>query len=174
MHIGMKLPQQKPQKGFSMLEVLIAILVISFGLLGLAGLQALGLKNNQTAYLRSLATQQAYDMADRMRANMKGVAAGSYNSIPAGAGSDPGCITSNCSTAQMATNDRYEWNSANAALLPGGAGSVYRANADCTTLDVTSNRFCIRIGWTDKCIAGESGCEANGTITRNFDVWVAP
>jgi len=174
MHAGMQLPHKKRQKGFSMLEVLITIVVISFGLLGLAGLQAVGLKNNQTAYLRSLATQQAYDMADRMRANKLGVTAGSYNSIAAGAGSDPGCITSNCSASQMAAYDRFSWNIANAALLPGGAGSVYRANADCTTLDATSNRFCIRVSWTEKCTAGESGCATNGTFSRNFDVWVAP
>ncbi len=174
MYAGMRLPQQKRQDGFSMLEVLIAILVISFGLLGLAGLQAVGLKSNQTAYLRSIATQQAYDMADRMRANMTGVGAGSYNSIATGVGSDPGCISSGCDSTQMAQYDRYAWNTSNAALLPGGGGSAYRANADCTTLDATSNRFCIRVSWSEKCTTGETGCATNGTISRNFDVWVAP
>ena len=55
--------------GFTLIEVLIAMLVLAVGLLGLAGLQATSLRNNQSAYNRSQATQLAYDLADRMRAN---------------------------------------------------------------------------------------------------------
>ena len=55
--------------GFTLIEVLIAMLVLAVGLLGLAGLQATSLKNNQSAYNRSQATQLAYDIADRMRSN---------------------------------------------------------------------------------------------------------
>ena len=64
----------KTNTGFTLIEVLIAMLVLAVGLLGLAGLQATSLKNNQSAYNRSQATQLAYDMADRMRANVAGVA----------------------------------------------------------------------------------------------------
>lgn len=165
MHTGLRLTQQKFQKGFSMLEVLVAIVVISFGLLGLAGLQAVGLKNNQTAYLRSLATQQAYDMADRMRANMPGVVAGSYDNIATGAGSDPGCISSGCSMAQLAQYDRYAWNTANSALLPGGSGTVVGSR---TTF------FTITVNWTEKCTTGETGCASDGTITQGFPVRFLP
>ena len=63
------------QKGFTMLEVLIAIIIFSFGLLGLAGLQLVSLANNLSANSRSTATALAYDMADRMRANMQGAVA---------------------------------------------------------------------------------------------------
>lgn len=122
-----------------MLEVLIAIVVLSIGLLGLAGLQAAGLRNNQNAYLRTIATQQAYDMADRMRANPTAVTGGSYDSI-SGTGSDPGCITASCSSAQMAQFDAYEWNTANQNLLPAGQGTVKRA---------ATNRFTITVMWDD-------------------------
>jgi type IV pilus assembly protein PilV len=56
------------QKGLSLIEVMIALAVFSFGLLALAALMASGLKYNASALHRSYATGQAYDMADRMRA----------------------------------------------------------------------------------------------------------
>lgn len=109
--------------GFALLEVLIAVVVVSFGLLGLAGLQAAAMRNNHSAYFRSIATQQAYDIADRMRSNIPGIASGSYvhaSGIP----SDPGCISSGCTPAQLAQYDIRQWNIANASLLPSGAGVV--------------------------------------------------
>ena len=65
--------------GFSLVELLVAILVLAIGLVGLAALQIAGVRSNQIAYYRSIATQFAYDMADRMRANPVGVADGAYN-----------------------------------------------------------------------------------------------
>ena len=64
------------QRGFTLLEVMIALLIFSIGLLGLAGLQAGGLRSNNQAQLRTIAVIQAYDMADRIRANPRGVADG--------------------------------------------------------------------------------------------------
>jgi len=57
------------QSGFTLLEVLVAILVLSIGLLGLAGLMASSIRNNHSAYQRTQATWLAYDMIDRMRVN---------------------------------------------------------------------------------------------------------
>ncbi|MCL5801587.1 MAG: type IV pilus modification protein PilV [Gammaproteobacteria bacterium] len=111
-------------QGFSLLEVLVALLVLSVGLLGLAGLSAKGMNSNQSAYYLSQAMAQAYDMADRMRANRAGVVAGNYDSI-SGTGSDPGCISTGCATAsQIAQYDANRWNTANANLLPAGQGKV--------------------------------------------------
>ena len=60
-------------RGFTMLEALISLLILSFGLLGIAGLYIAGVQNNKSASLRTIATQQSYDMADRMRANLAGL-----------------------------------------------------------------------------------------------------
>ncbi|MEJ2108263.1 MAG: type IV pilus modification protein PilV [Acidiferrobacteraceae bacterium] len=60
------------QRGFTLTEVLIAVLVLAVGLLGLAGLQLAGMKSNHSAYLRSQATIVAYDLLDRMRADPAG------------------------------------------------------------------------------------------------------
>lgn len=113
-------------RGFTLLEVLIAVVVLSIGLMGVAGLQAFGQRSNHSAYLRSQATALAYDMIDRMRANTAGVLSGDYNAIDttAGAISNPGCDTGTCSSSQMAKYDQYDWQQELAAQLPTGNGKV--------------------------------------------------
>jgi len=119
----------KIQRGFTLLEVLIALLILSIGLLGLASLQTNGLRSNQMASMRTTATQLAYDIADRMRANPVGVDAQNYviavndadPVIPAGGN----CENSTCSASQMATYDLAQWRGATRAL-PGGTSSIAR------------------------------------------------
>ncbi|WP_290652055.1 type IV pilus modification protein PilV, partial [Aquisalimonas sp.] len=67
------------QQGYSLLEILIAVLVLSIGLLGLAGLQTTSLQSNQSAAQVSQATFLAQDMFDRMRANSEEARNGNYN-----------------------------------------------------------------------------------------------
>jgi len=71
--------RKKKIVGFTLIEVLVAVLILSIGFLGMAALQITALKNNQSAIQRSQATILAYSMMDEMRAN-KGVATiGQYN-----------------------------------------------------------------------------------------------
>ena len=118
-------------RGFTLLEVLIAVVVLSIGLLGVAGLQALGQQSNHSAYLRSQATALAYDIIDRMRANNSGVSAGDYNSIDTTANtySDPGCASATCSASQMAQYDMYDWQQELSTQLPTGNGKVTGAGS---------------------------------------------
>jgi len=69
----------RAQIGATLIEVLVAIVVLSIGLLGLAGLQATSIQANQGAYYRSQASILAADITDRMRANRKAAQAGAYN-----------------------------------------------------------------------------------------------
>ena len=117
------------QQGFSLFEVLIAIVITAIGLLGLAVLQTTGLQNNQTAYHASQATVLAYDMADRMRANPESVNnyLSTYMTLAqaTAAGVQEGCgTTTGCTTAQMAQNDLLEWNAALTETLPLGTGTI--------------------------------------------------
>jgi len=116
------------QIGFTLIEVLIAVVVLSIGLLGLAGLQTTGLHSNHSANLRTQATLLAYDMTDRMRTNGAGAgsAGGSYNNPTP---TDRSCAWDGsaptaCTPQQMAEHDAWEWNAAIVQALPQGVGVV--------------------------------------------------
>ncbi len=130
------------QQGFTLLEILVSIVVLSIGLLGLAALQVVSLNNNQTAYYRSIATQQAYDIADRIRANRTG----NYNALDATIPTDPDCFTNVCTTAQMVTADHAQWNTSNQRLLPAGSGTVTGA----------AGIFTITVSWSEKSPTGSA------------------
>lgn len=115
-------------RGFTLLEVLIALLVLSIGLLGLAALQTSGLRSNQMATMRTLATQIAYDMTDRMRANPTGMTNLEY--IIA---TDETPAASPATTAEI---DLTEWR-AQVARLPGGLSSITRSAGPPVTHEIT-------------------------------------
>ena len=115
--------------GFTLLEILISIVVIAFGMLGVAGLQAFALKNSQGASYRSVATVLATDLIDRMRANPVAATNGMYaNGATQGTvATEPNvnCLSKGgCNTAALAAHDLKEWQIALAAALPGGVGYV--------------------------------------------------
>jgi type IV pilus assembly protein PilV len=115
-------------RGFGLIEVLVAALVLAVGLIGLAALQAKGLQIGYSAALYSQATLLAYDIADRMRANHDGFRGGFYH----GAGAqDHNCVwdgttAANCSSQQMAEHDVWEWQKTVKRLLPEAQGTVCR------------------------------------------------
>ncbi len=101
--------------GFSLLEVLIALIVLSIGLLGLAAIQITGLKDNQSAYFRTSATVLAYDLSDRMRLNRTVAEAGGYNLA----------LTDAAPTGTtLADTDRIAWLNNIATVLPTGDGAI--------------------------------------------------
>lgn len=138
--------------GFSMLEVLITVLILSFGLLGMAALITTGVRSNNIAHYRSLATQQTLNIADRMRANLVGVRAGAYDSLDTTIPANPDCIANDCSEGEMATYDHFQWNTNNDRLLPGGEGTV---NGN------LANGFRVVLMWTEK--------EMDGEVDKNPD-----
>lgn len=120
------------QSGFTLLEVLITLIVLSVGLLGLAGLQTMSLRNNHDAYLRSQVISQIYDIVDRMRANSARVD-DVYNMTNTDYTFDAiGQKTENCdkkvgcTTSEMAAHDLFNWNQSIRNSLPQGIGIVCR------------------------------------------------
>ncbi|HYE86972.1 MAG TPA: type IV pilus modification protein PilV [Vicinamibacterales bacterium] len=114
---------KRTSAGFTLIEILIAILIAAIGVLGIAGLQAFTLKSTHGSNLRSIATRQAYELADSMRANQGAVNAGHYNNQQ-GTQVNACYQTAGCTEQQMAQMDVYLWNQSNAAALPGGRGFI--------------------------------------------------
>jgi type IV pilus assembly protein PilV len=142
-------------RGFTLIEVLIAMVILAVGLLGIAALQAVGLRTNHSALLRSQATLFAYDMADRMRANTQGFAAGNYNN-PAATPVSSCETTAGCTPAQMATHDMSVWSTALSQTLPAGAGIVCRdstpddgASSTSPACSGSGPTYAIKIWWQD-------------------------
>jgi type IV pilus assembly protein PilV len=106
--------------GISMVESLVALVVISVGMLGIAGLYMSSLQAARSANLRMQAVNLASDMSDRIRANREAFVA--YNMAAGGTGVAHICLTPTaCSAAFVAENDLYVWANAVKAALPAGA-----------------------------------------------------
>lgn len=96
--------------GFSLLEVLVALLIMSFGLIGMAGLLVVSVKINHGAYQRTQATAIAESMANRMRANVRGVWSGAYDGSYPRAGSVSACTRgATCTFSAIAARDGAVW-----------------------------------------------------------------
>lgn len=175
------------QTGMTLMEVLIAVMVFSIGLLGLASLQVTGLKLGSDSSLRSIATMQAIDMADRMRTNNTSFvlgAASPYNNPAGNLVGNPNCVGKSaagadvdvqCTSAQMAQHDFYEWyghirgqaasawHPAYRQLLPAGEGVVCidstpddgdppPGNVACDGIIAVPNKpvFAIKLWWRER------------------------
>jgi type IV pilus assembly protein PilV len=122
------------QAGVGLIEVLIAMVVLSFGMLGLAGLQMWSLKNNQSSMERSLAVVGTYTIVDAMRADRAIAIAGGFN--------DGGSGASAFAVSSLAT-----WRSSLLATLgPGASGAVTCRSDDCT----------VTVRWNDQRAAAAS------------------
>ena len=112
----------KSATGFTLLEVLVALVVLSIGLLGLSGLQTSSLRNNHSAFLRSQATLAITDIMDRIRANSDAANAGDYDIAYGDSASATNC-TSGCTPEAVADMDLVEWR-AYVQRLPEGEGEI--------------------------------------------------
>lgn len=128
------------QPGFSLIEVMVTMLLLSIGMLGIAGILVNSIKNNQSSYSRGQASLLAADIVDRMRAN-RGTAEASpspyelaLTATPAAGGGVPG-------------DDLRQWRAAVAAAVPSGVGAV--------ALDAATRNVTVTIQWDDSRSRGD-------------------
>jgi type IV pilus assembly protein PilV len=167
--------------GFSLVEVLVALVVMSVGLLGIAKMQAVALSSTSVASQRSLASLEAAGLAATMHVN-RGywsspavaptitVQGGTVTPLP---GASVDCSAASCVPASMATYDLQQWASSlkNEALLPN-----YVVTINCPPL-TTPSSCTIKITWSEKSVAlnaqGQTGNAA--TInTPDYELYVEP
>ncbi|MEZ5581872.1 MAG: type IV pilus modification protein PilV [Candidatus Competibacteraceae bacterium] len=165
------------QRGFTLLEVLVAVIVLAIGLLGMAALQLTATRYSHGSFMRIEATQLANEMADRMRANQTGVNNNNYSNVAIGSTvTDPGydCETTygggtKCSSQEMANADIYSWKQDIGRLLPSGDGGVVCTDSDGADADPCTNgsMHTITIQWADSDLD-------NSPVTGTFSITLAP
>jgi type IV pilus assembly protein PilV len=165
--------RRRSGSGFTLIEVMVSLVILSVGLLGVAKLVMLSSRSNDSAYLRSQATALAYQILDDMRANRNTALAQGYDStLAAGAAPvNPGftCAgTGNaCSTpANLALYDVYAWQTRLQTALPGAAASV----ATIAPAGFTSTTATIIVSWNDSVAESAFGAVADGTAVANQSV----
>ena len=139
MNPGKKRMIRRTENGFTLIEVLIALVVVSVGMLGIAGLYVHGMQAGRTAMFSHHAVTLAGDVADRIRANPRaGVA---Y----AGTGADNNCVAAgvDCDEQQMAAHDIFTWEQQAQDFLPNGTVTVQFDGA------ALPPEYTITIGWTE-------------------------
>jgi type IV pilus assembly protein PilV len=171
------------QQGFTLIEILIAIVIFSVGLLGIAGLQIAGMRFTHGSQLRSTAVLQAESMADLMRANEFAVRAGFYNVVNLTGGVMPtafptDCAVTVCTAQARATYDLVTWNQttagtpreSNAEVLPQGVGVVCRdstpndGDSGDWACDDLGNVYAIKLQWQERATGDE---DAAGSDVQN-------
>ena len=126
--------------GFTLVETMVALVVLAVGMLGIAGLYVTTLKSGGSAIFRMQAVNLATDLADRIRANR------GANVAYAGAAANNNCYGAaavDCAPDLMAANDLFVWQQQVAAILPGGNATV---GVPAGTVPFT---YTITINWTE-------------------------
>lgn len=135
-------------RGFTLVEMLIALVVLSMGMLGVAKLFVLTLQGNASATSRLYAVNLASDLADRIRANRTaGVAYAGAAANNNCFGGVLGAVT--CTPAQLAANDLFLWQQQVATSWPGGLATATVVFAAAAALN-TPNTYTITISWVEQ------------------------
>lgn len=143
-------------KGYSLLEVMVAVVIMSIGLTALGLLQVANVQNSYNANNRAVAAMAAQSMADRIRANLSAYESGTFANVAGTAGVLGGCSdgtgATTCTAQQMAQDDLARWQAELATTLPQGGGVV-----------------CVDDGQLDDGNPGAPQCSGNGnTVVKVF------
>ncbi|WP_448099412.1 type IV pilus modification protein PilV [Luteibacter yeojuensis] len=172
-------PSPRVQRGVSMIEVLVAVLIFTIGLIGLGGLLITATKSNVSAYVRTQVTFLAGNMADRMRANPVGIWQANYDATTYPIDDDPPVCdaTTGCTPAQVALRDKVVWSQQLKETLP----AVGPTSIQCTksAFDPTSQypmrppyggTCTMTITWAERGLTGGDDKVAEGNL-QSF-TWV--
>jgi type IV pilus assembly protein PilV len=134
--------------GFSIVEALVALVVLSVGMLGIAALYVESLRAGRSAVYRTQAVNLAADMADRIRSNRE-----QPNAWALSATANPatqGCVagTINCNPAQLAQDDQARWRAAISNQLPGDGANTPNGTIEVDDT-VVPNEYTITVSWSE-------------------------
>lgn len=162
--------------GFTLIEALIALLVLTIGLLGAAGMLLTSVRNSNNSYLRSQASFIADSLVERMRANPMAIWGGHYNGALNGTTpAAPTCAASGCTPAQVAAYDRAAIARMVAQHLPIGSGNVTCQTTGAAPvrnfgISPVNGECRITMGWNEKRDVDAGGFSG----TQSFELVVQP
>lgn len=154
--------KKRRQRGISIVEALVALVVISVGMLGIAGLYLSSLQASRSAKLRAQAVELVGSLADRIRANRD--AAVAYNTATyGGAPATQACDTKRCSAAELAQDDLARWLTDLKAGLPGGTAVTGTVRVTDRAQPLVDN-YLIQVTWHES----DSDIDYNYLLSLNI------
>lgn len=171
------MPRASSQQGFSLIEVLVAVLIVAIGLLGVAGMQLLGLKSNQQSFSKNQAAQHAQAILEKMRGNPEGVFSGHYvfdsdtYNCEDELEEDCTLLTSECSTDDIAAYDLFN---SYCGIQDGGAiggikGDLSHASLDISCASDCASGIALELGWSEQ-VLGEGGSGGEEMVSRQLTI----
>lgn len=154
---------KRQSAGFTLLEVLIAMLILAIGLLGMASLMLTSLQNNQGAYARAQASTLAYDIVERMRANRpQAELSNSPYSLSSGSPADSAknCQNAGCTPTEMAAWDLAQWWADLQTSIPGATATIKQ---------ISGRSYEINVTWSETALA-RSANNTPDTLAYNLRV----
>ncbi|EIJ43889.1 type IV pilus modification protein PilV [Beggiatoa alba B18LD] len=143
--------QQYKSAGFTLIEMLIALLVLSIGLLGVAALQTTGQRFNHSAYVRTQATFLAYDLMDRIRTNPVQAANGAYGiGFFTSISNAKDCATQVCTPAELKDYDLSEWGKAVGVIAVTGQIVALPNPEAGVAYDAVTRTYTVTLRWQEE------------------------
>ncbi len=150
------------QRGVSLIEVLVAVLIMGVGLLGIAAMQATALRNSQSALERSQAVIQSYAILDAMRANRAAAIGGAYNL---------GAMTCAApATGTLAQTDLNQWITSLKRAMSGVTGAATDTTT-CGRVACAAGGVCtVTVQWDDSRATNSRASNASGASQTDRSV----
>jgi type IV pilus assembly protein PilV len=166
------------QRGVSLIEVLVAVLIFSVGLIGMAALLLMSTRSNQAAYVRTQVAFLANNMADRMRANPAGVWNNDYNVSFPNTATQACDSTTVCTPAMVANHDIQVWNSQLSTFLPNPLAKIscssatagFTPSSDQMSMNPPYGGTCtVQIKWSERAAGDSTDTSLAPTQTFNWE-----
>jgi len=157
------------QKGFSLIEALVAFLLLSVGMLGIASLQTMSLKSGHTAALRTVAVMKADEILESIRSNP--TALSSYAAGTADMGTDNGCSETtvaavDCTPEELARDELSRWKNSLFEALPENAATTASVVVTAPVAPSTMTTIVVTINWSER------NLDTGGAANMNYSVTV--
>ena len=171
------MPRISSQQGFSLIEILVAVLVIAIGLLGVAGMQLIGLKGNQQSFSKNQAAHHAQAILEKMRGNPAGVISNKYifDSSTYDCAVEPAkncaLVASVCDTEEIANHDLFR----GFCGRKGGTAGGIRGDLSGASMTITCPVDCtagiaLNLGWNEQLLGKEGAGSGDKIIARQLTI----